>query len=474
VLPATHDAPVLFHGDCLDVLATFEPASFDAFVDDPPAGIAFMGKAWDDLRGYKPRTERGREVFAGLGLLGLAPWAAGFVAFMFEVSAAKQRVAKPGAHSLSWALPRTSDLTMLAMRLAGWEIRDVVTHLCGQGMGAKGKDISKEIDKLHGAEREVVGRYQPPSGQTWNLANDTIVPGSGGTMDAPNMRLRSQSMDITAPATDDARKWDGWHTTLSPAAEYWILARAPMTSTVARNVLEHGTGAINIDATRTATNGEAVQASAGIIGGYNGATRGAYERGEGWQARPDGHGRWPKNAVLSCALACEGDRHSPGCPRRMLDEMSGHLQSGAGSVTRGDGQAATFGKFGSVEQHLHGDSGGASRFFPTFGYYPKASDRSIPGRSDIENTHPTHKSPDLMRWLIRLVTPRGARLLDCFMGSGTTGVACAAEGVAFVGIEADPGNFEIARARILAAHGSPEYAAEANAVAPTGSQLSLI
>jgi len=79
-----------------------------------------------------------------------------------------------------------------------------------------------------------------------------------------------------------------------------------------------------------------------------------------------------------------------------------------------------------------------------------------------------------MRWLIRLVTPPGGRLLDCFMGSGTTGVACAAEGVDFVGIEADPANFEIARARILAAHGSPEYAAEANAAAPVGSQLGLL
>lgn len=121
-----------------------------------------------------------------------------------------------------------------------------------------------------------------------------------------------------------------------------------------------------------------------------------------------------------------------------------------------------------------GARGGASRFFPTFGYYPKASDRSIPGRSDIENTHPTVKSPALMRWLVRLVTPRGAKLLDCFAGSGTTGVACAAEGVDFTGIEADPINFEIARARILAAHGSPEYAAEANAAAPVGAQLGLL
>ena len=172
------------------------------------------------------------------------------------------------------------------------------------------------------------------------------------------------------------------------------------------------------------------------------------------------------------------DRHSPGCPRRMLDEMSGQQRDGVavksgtlvGKVTGID----TFAWKNTGVDQTFGGSGGASRFFPTFGYYAKASDRSIPGRSDIENTHPTHKNPDLMRWLVRLVTPPGGRLLDCFMGSGTTGVACAAEGVDFTGIEADASSFEIARARILAAHGSPEYAAEANAAAPGGAQLQLL
>jgi hypothetical protein len=161
----------------------------------------------------------------------------------------------------------------------------------------------------------------------------------------------------------------------------------------------------------------------------------------------------------------------------MLDEMSGHL--GSGHNPRQPKALHTFGQAEDRRADVganngHDDSGGASRFFPTFGYYPKASDRTIPGRSDITNTHPTIKSPDLMRWLVRLVTPPSGRLLDCFMGSGTTGVACAAEGVAFTGIEADAGNFEIARARVLAAHGSPEYAAEANTTAPTGAQMVLL
>jgi hypothetical protein len=164
----------------------------------------------------------------------------------------------------------------------------------------------------------------------------------------------------------------------------------------------------------------------------------------------------------------------------MLDEMSvgGRAAFRAGSGSRGEvagGFTYSDGRdYRGEPCTRHDDSGGASRFFPTFGYYPKASDRTIPGRSDITNSHPTIKNPALMCWMIRLVTPPGGRLLDSFMGSGTTGVACAAEGVDFTGIEADPANFEIARARILAAHGSPEYAAEANATAPAGAQMVLL
>jgi len=324
----------------------------------------------------------------------------------------------------------------------------------------KSLDVSKAIDKLHGAEREVVGQRESDGGR-----------GGDHGLSAPIASM-SRLIDVTAPATDDARKWHGWGTALSPAAEYWILARAPMTETVARNVLAHGTGAINIGATRTAT-GDDLNG-----GGYKPGPRAPGSAmmpciargGLGEFVQPSG--RWPKNAVLSCAIACEGDRHSPGCPRRMLDEMSGHSVSRIGTpraaLDPGDGWGM---KATGTE---HDDAGGASRFFPTFGYYPKASDRTIPGRSDITNNHPTHKHPDLMRWLIRLVTPPGAALLDCFMGSGTTGVAAVAESVRFIGIEAEARNFEIARARILAAHGSPEYAAEANTTAPTGAQMVLL
>lgn len=453
--------PTLVHGDSLDVLTDLEPASIDAIVHDPPAGIGFMGREWDDKRGYKPRTDRGRQVLGALGLLGMEPWASGFVSFMTEVFVAELRVAKPGAHSLTWALPRTADLTVLALRISGWEVRDIAVHLFGGGF-PKSHDVSKAIDKMHGAKREVVGKHPRPG-------STRARTGMGDGWQA--------EPDITAPATDDAKRWDGWGTALSPGHEQWIIARAPLVGTVARNVLEHGTGAINVDGCRTpVSDSDPVNAAVWH-------TSGAYARfaSDDQQAQrsmaPPAAGRWPKNALLSCSLACDGDRHTPWCPVGELDRQSGRLVNG-GQKRSSDRPGASLAMEGGVLDELPtafaGDAGGASRFFPRFGYHPKASDRTIAGRPDLTNKHPTHKSPELMRWLIRLITPPGGVVLDDFMGSGTTGVAAVAEGCRFIGIEREREHFDAARARILAAVGSPDYAVEANAVAPIGAQLGLL
>jgi DNA modification methylase len=443
----------LHNADCLDVLAALAPESIDAIVQDPPAGIAFMGRSWDDLSKYQPRTERGSEVHQGLDLLKFERWASGFVAFLVEVFVAELRVAKPGAHSLTWALPRTADLTTLALRLAGWEIRDSIVHLFGGGF-PKSLDVGKAIDKQAGAKREVVGYTQGRS----------ALHGGGQAVGAPD--------PVTAPATEAAKQWDGWHTALSPGHEQWILARKPMGSTVVACVLAHGTGAINVGATRTGAESRINPPAGNKRGGhaYMMAVDGMPEDAEGRAAA----GRWPKNAILSCSLACEAGRHSPGCPVRELDRQSGTLTNGgqnATSSTRGIGHGTAYGEPG---KSYAGDTGGASRFFPRFGYHPKASDRSVPGRADLENKHPTHKHPDLMRWLVRLVTPPSGVVFDAFMGSGTTGVAVIAEDCSFIGCERDPEHFAVARARILSAEASPEYAAEANAAAPVGAQLGLL
>lgn len=208
----------LLHGDCLEILKDTDSDSIDSLVTDPPAGISFMGKAWDDDKG------------------GRKQW----VAWMTQVMAECLRVLKPGAHGLVWALPRTSHWTATALEDAGFEIRDVVVHLFGQGF-PKSLDISKAIDKAAGAEREVVGKSNRHTSNGQQFAD-----GASGFKGSDNCF-------ITAPATDAAKQWAGWGTALKPASEHWILIRKPCSEkTVAANVQKWGTGGINIDASRIA------------------------------------------------------------------------------------------------------------------------------------------------------------------------------------------------------------------------------
>jgi DNA modification methylase len=139
----------LHHGDCLTVLKTLKANSIDTVISDPPAGISFMGKKWDNKTGYIARTDKGLQFLECGELLGLEPWAAGFVAFMIDVLVETYRVMKPGAMCLIWALPRTADLTGLAMRVAGLEPRNVITHIFGSGF-PKSLDVGKAIDKANG------------------------------------------------------------------------------------------------------------------------------------------------------------------------------------------------------------------------------------------------------------------------------------------------------------------------------------
>jgi len=204
-------------GDCRDVLAAREPDSVDAIVTDPPYGLRFMGKEWDH------------------GVPGVEFWQAAL------------RVLKPGGHLLAFGGTRTHHRLACAIEDAGFEIRDCLMWLYGQGF-PKSHDISKAIDKAAGAEREVVGKRNPsPERKTWSSRGSQA--GYGGYAQEECVGGR----EVTAPATEAARKWDGWGTALKPAVEYIILARKPFKGTVADNVLKYGTGALNIDGCRIGT-----------------------------------------------------------------------------------------------------------------------------------------------------------------------------------------------------------------------------
>lgn len=391
----------LLNGDCVEELKKIPRNSIDALVCDPPAGISFMGRDWDDDKG------------------GRNQW----VAWMTGVMSLALRAMKPGAHGLVWALPRTSHWTATALENAGFEVRDVVTHIFGTGF-PKSLDISKAIDKEAGAERKVVGLHP-------NAASSL---GNGRNMDGGKAH---DIVRITIAETSEAKQWQGFGTALKPASEHWILVRKPISEkTVAANVLKWGCGGINIDGSRISSNGDHKRP-------FQPTNHDRDRYGKQSSFMPtNADGRFPANLVLSHNFDCK-DTCSEGCAVKALDEQSGVLHASGNKKISAAGRTekSMFG-IGSVDGRAsdYKDAGGASRFF----YVAKASKAD---RGE-ENGHPTVKSTKLMTYLCRLVTPPNGTILDPFMGSGSTGKAAINLGFKFIGIEKEKEYFEIAKRRL--------------------------
>jgi len=362
-----------------------------------------MSKPRPDLAGKDNQFAR-RQAQMSAGFMG-KQWDGGDIAFRIDLWSEVLRVLKPGGHVAAFSGTRTYHRMAVAIEDAGFEIRDQLAWCYGSGF-PKSHDVSKGIDRAAGAEREVVGSKLDLPGYHLHGHDGGEAFGHGLSSSTPETRLASSQ--ITAPATDAARQWQGWGTALKPAWEPICLARKPLSEkTVAANVLRWGCGALNIDATRI----EAERAT-----GWGGKAAG----GNTWDAdncglTKDGEarpvvGRWPAN------LCHDGSQE-------VLDLFpSPH---GAGSACgpkwdRGEnlnvyGKANT----GSATGSRHGDSGSAARFF----YHAKASKNDRAG-----SKHPTVKPVSLMQWLCRMITPPGGMVLDPFAGSGTTGEAAWREG----------------------------------------------
>lgn len=403
----------LWHGDCRDVMATLPDASVDAVVTDPPYELGFMGKGWD----------------------------ASGIAYDVAMWADCLRVLKPGGHLLAFGGSRTWHRLVCAVEDAGFEVRDSIAWVYASGF-PKSLDVSKAIDKAAGAEREVVGDKLDRPGYH-------LVPGArsgealGDGINGHTQAQRLAAAQITAPATPDAARWQGWGTALKPAFEPICVARKPLAGTVAATVLAHGTGALNIDGCRVGTDG-------GTKGAGRGPQSDVYGDGlNGAFGEPvPGLGRWPSNLVLTHAPDCgsgDGDDTTPcvdGCPVAELDAQSGVTRSPSGPVTQGKRRDGSGWDRPVNDRHDglgigYADSGGASRFFPTFRYQAKAPTKERP-KVEIDGkgvAHPTVKPLALIRWLVRLVTPPGGTVLDLFGGSGTTGEAAALEGFDSVLVE---------------------------------------
>lgn len=440
-------------GDCLEILRTMPDSSVDSIVTDPPYGL---GKEPDALAMLADWLATGHHDVKGSGFMGKA-----WDAFVPQPALWREclRVLKPGGHLLAFAGTRTHDLMTLGLRIAGFEIRDTIMWVYGSGF-PKSLDVSKAIDKAAGAERERVAGPKSGGMAALNKGNAAHGYRDAAYYDDGNMMLSSE------PATEAARQWQGWGTALKPALEPITVARKPLVGTVAENVLQFGTGALNIDGCRVGwPGGKAPEiGTPGWGGPAKKLTAVPGQEGDTVQrAEPHAAGRWPANLI-----------HDGSEEVVALFPQSNGQQ---GAVTGNEPSSKTnavYGEFnGRPATTPRGDTGSAARFF----YCAKASKRDRdegldhlpkkPGgmvsntsgqhmtRRDEgyqvaprANNHPTVKPTDLMRYLCRLVTPPGGTVLDPFIGSGSTGKAAMLEGFRFIGIEREAEYVEIARARI--------------------------
>lgn len=470
---------VIYYGDCREVMLQLPSCSVDSVVTDPPYELGFMGKGWDRS--------------------GIA----------YDVTVWREclRLLKPGGHLLAFGGSRTYHRLACAIEDAGFEIRDQIQWIYGSGF-PKSLDVSKAIDAAAGVERSAVGiaDSRGRDGATRQIVESTS-DGYGFT--------QKGGLILTAPSTDAAKQWDGWGTALKPAHEPIVLARKPLIGTVAANVLEYGTGGLNVDGCRiegvdgnghwSADDSSDQTSTPGYDGGF---TRGGSKAALG---------RWPANVIhdgsaeVLVEFAKYGDRPvGASCIKgESGKDKNGNTGAAYGQESRPAGTAMI----------AYGDSGSAARFF----YCAKASkeDReegleNLPARDCREtvnrdpesagvqspragagrgaaapiyrcsqcglnlqggraatkcpvsdehvrelvgygelsrNHHPTVKPTDLMRYLVRLVTPPGGTVLDPFCGSGSTGKACALEQMNAILIDSEADYCDLAAARSRLAQG---------------------
>jgi DNA modification methylase len=438
----------IHHGNNLDILPTLPDNSVDSIVTDPPYELGFMGKSWDSTG----------------------------IAYNVQMWKECLRVLKPGGHLLAFSGSRTYHRMAVAIEDAGFQIRDQMMWVYGSGF-PKSHNISKGIDKnargnrvielidvlisegatlselgeksgipsLESSYRDWVSGGHRPEERSWErlllglgfsetdglniISRKTVSLGGGNSYSFREGEKRDWEIKATAPATEEAKQWEGWGTALKPAHEPIVLARKPIEGTVAENVLKWGVGGINIDGCRVG-NEIITQRLATVEGGKCLGGKGVGIKQKATGETTQTQGRFPANFMhdgsqevlelfpndagrfFYCPKANKKDRDE-GCEDFETKEKPAHMRTagGTGETSMTDGFQAT----------------------------------------QRKNTHPTVKPTELMRYLCRLITPPNGTVLDLFNGSGSTGKASVLEGFNYIGIELDPEYIKISEARINAA-----------------------
>jgi len=413
-----------------------EGVQVDSIVTDPPYELGFMGKSLDSTG----------------------------IAFQKETWELALHLLKPGGHLLAFGGSRTYHRMAVAIEDAGFEIRDQIMWLYGSGF-PKSRNIGKDMEK-----RKVGGiKNLKKIGEKRGIKLETGTQGYSYSKEyVPGISMGGKQISGDIPVYEITNEYAGWGTALKPAHEPIVMARKPLEGTVADNVLKHGTGGINIDECRVALEGEAPPSgSAKRVYKSNQYTE---DKTYGANKTTPANGRFPANVLHDGS-----EEVMQGFP---------HTKSGKDINPTAETVSGFFGQdMGYYSQDAnYGDEGSAARFF----YCAKVSraernrgcsafEERIHDTEDCtnlpsmrtnsvntssgklrkvkptKNNHPTVKPIDLMKYLCRLVTPKGGTVLDPFMGSGSTGMAAKDEGFAFIGIEKELDYYEIAEQRIKTA-----------------------
>lgn len=399
----------LICGNSIEALREIPDNSIGAVVSDPPYGlgdtsprvVAECLRAWAAGEVWSPK---------GGGFLDLAwdAWVPGP-----ELWREVFRVLKPGGHALIFAGSRTVDLMGIALRLSGFELRDTCQWLYGSGF-PKSHSVDMAIDRELGrsGDREVIARVKA----TGSARKAKGISGHSASASSTGDREYIETeIEYTRPASEEARRAEGWGSALKPGHEPIILARKPLEGTLARNVLKYGVGGLNINGCRLPVEEQAPKISSGSLFGEEPSEK---------DLPGQELGRWPANVIFDERAAELLNEQEPQasrffyCAKPSVQEKEAGLEGHVNLAPPvGDDKAKDYSRY----------------------------NRTKPAR---RNTHPTVKPIDLMRYLVRLITPEDQVVLDPFAGSGTTLIAAGLEGREYLGIELDPDHVRIAQARL--------------------------
>ena len=408
----------ILQGDNRETLKTIPDNSVDAIVTDPPYGIDFLGKDWD----------------ANTGAL--------------ETYQQCLRVLKPGGHILAFSAPRTYHHLAITLEQAGFEIRDQIMWIYGSGF-PKSQDVGRSIQRSLGVkEHYTIDEWEEKQGYNVNRPGDTMGFGNPDKLDGQkDSGLSGKVVKVTDP---EAKRWEGWGTALKPAHEPICLARKPMKLSIAKNCQQWGVGALNIDATRIPADADKVEWQRKYNARYPTGKEKVFENFspekvikstsdntiDGICLTDSDLGRFPSNVIgeiadyqkyFYCPKVSRRERHVG------FDYAETNKELCASIGVEYKDNETVLPDIGMVKDHGL-----------------RQEIEKIRGYSSAGNNHPTVKPIELMKYLIKLITPPGGTVLDPFNGSGSTGCAAVELGHPYIGCELDSKYVEISHKRIQA------------------------